>query len=330
MKNIAIVTGGDSSESVISVQSAEQVASLLDKSKYNLFVINIKGSVWELTSDAYYGIPIDKNDFSFTYNGQKTSFDAVFMALHGTPGEDGTLQAYFNMLKIPYTTCSLLTSALTFNKFSCNSYLRSLGVRLAKSVRIQKNQSYKVEEVLAHVGLPCFVKPNNGGSSFGTTKVTAALQLDEAIAKALKEDNEAIIEQFIQGREFTVGVFKTSEENIVFPVTEIISKNEFFDYESKYNPALADEVVPADLPENLAKKCQQISLEIYEMLNCYGICRIDYIMHNNEFYFLEINTVPGMTKNSIVPKQIKALNMSVGEVYGKLIDDAIKNKNYSK
>ena len=324
-RRIAVVTGGNSSEYIISIQSAEQVVQKLDRDLYEVYVINIRGTDWELTNDNYCGVIIDKNDFSFRFNNQKFTFDAVFLALHGTPGEDGMLQGYFDLLKIPYTSSSMQTAALTFNKYNCNAFLRNEGVLVADSVRILKRNTYNTDAIVDRVGLPCFVKPNNGGSSCGASKVSTREGMQPAIDKAFAEDPEVIIEAYIAGRELTCGVMKTADEEIVFPVTEIISNHEFFDFEAKYNTeTMADEVVPADLPENITKQCKTISAKVYDLLNCNGIVRADYILKGNQMYFLEVNTIPGMTLNSLVPKQIRAAGLTETAVYTKLIEDAIK------
>lgn len=320
---IAVVAGGDSSEYVISLQSAEQIASNINKEKYDVFTVMIREKEWYVKNADNCDMAIDKNDFSFNLYGQKVSFDVVFIAIHGTPGEDGKLQAYFDLLKIPYTTGGMLTASLTFNKYFCITYLKANGILSAKSKLIRLSQQFEINEIINDLGLPCFVKPNNGGSSFGISKVKNKVELIPAIEKAFEEDNEIIIEEFIAGTEITCGVFKTKEKDFIFPLTEIVSKNEFFDYEAKYD-GKSDEITPARISENDTKKCRQLASGIYDLLNCKGIVRIDFIMKNDDFYLLEINTVPGMTKNSIVPQQARAYGLKLEELYDLVIQDAIQ------
>jgi len=324
-KDIAVIYGGDSSEDKISIKSGKNVVSIIDKEKYNVYPIFCQNSEFKLDDGT--NIKIDKNDFSFEVDSEKTNFDCAIIVIHGTPGENGILESYFDMLKIPYTTCSPLASALTFNKFYCNTYLRNFNINIAKSELIRKNDKYKIEEIINNLELPMFVKPNAGGSSFGITKVKIAEELEPAIQKAFKESDEVIIEEFIEGTEITCGLTKINGEMLVFPLCQIVSKNEFFDYESKYTPNLSEEIVPAPISEKLTNDCKKLSIKIYDALNCSGIVRIDYILKNYKFNFLEINTIPGMTAESIVPKMLKYQNIDVTKLYTDLIEDAIsKNK----
>jgi len=319
MKNIALVCGGFSSEYEISLQSALNIKNALGTDTYNIVWVEISKEKWIAKADAEY--PIDKNDFSFTDKaGDKHCFDLVLNAIHGTPGEDGKLCAFFDMLQIPYTSGGVLNLALTFDKFYCNSYLKQFGVVAPANYLVRKVVEINVDEIIQQVGLPCFVKPNNGGSSCGTTKVKHKNQLMSAIEIAMREDNGAIVEEYIAGTEITCGVYKSNEKNIVFPLTEIVSKNEFFDYESKYDPTKADEITPARISTELRDKCMEISSYIYDLLHCRSVVRMDYIIKNNVFYFLEVNTVPGMTQNSLVPKMIKAYGMSFKEFFFFLIE----------
>ena len=322
-KNIAVVAGGNSSEYYISLKSADQIANSISKQKYNVFVVLLKGCDWTLTNEPYKGIEIDKNDFSFIDNGQKVKFDCVFPAIHGTPGENGLLQGYLDMLKIPYVGCNVLASSLTFNKYYCNSYLKNFKVNISDSILVRNGQNIDENKIIEKVGLPCFVKPNAGGSSFGITKVKEQNQLKDSIDKAFKESDEVIIERFVGGREFTCGLFKTKEKSILLPLAEIVSKHEFFDYDAKYNSALNEEIIPAPISDELTKKCQKLSSEIYDLLNCKGIVRIDYILKDDEFWFLEINTIPGMTSESIVPKMVRNFGMTFDEVADILINSEI-------
>jgi D-alanine-D-alanine ligase len=319
-KNIAILAGGDSSEYVISIQSAEQIEAIIDREKYNVYKIHIKGSHWNLSTDN--SVLVNKNDFSLTISNQKINFDCALIAIHGTPGENGILQSYFDLIKIPYTTCNAFTSALTFNKFATKIFVKEYGVITAKSLIIRRGEKINSEDVVSKVGLPCFIKPNNGGSSFGTSKVKQIHEIQTAIELALKEDNEAIIEEFISGTEITNGVYKENGEIKALPITEIVSSKEFFDYEAKYTPGVTNEITPARISSELENRCKQTSINIYKILNCKGVVRIDYIINNNELFFLEINTVPGMSKNSIVPQQVRSCGLDMTSFFTNIIESS--------
>ena len=324
-KNIAIVAGGDSSEYVVSVRSGANVLKAIDQKLFTPQLVRIKGEEWIVLDGENKIADIDKSDFSFTVNGQKCKFDYAYIIIHGTPGEDGLLQGYFEMLHIPYSSCDVQSSSLTFNKFFCNNYLRSFDIPMAQSVRLITGEKYSSEQIIASLGLPLFVKPSAGGSSFGVTKVKEANELVEAVNKALDESSEAIIEQFIDGKEFTVGVVKTGQRKLVLPVTEVIPKNEFFNYESKYIPGMADEITPARISEELTLKVQALSSRIYDLCSCSGIVRIDYILKDEIFYFLEVNTVPGMTETSFIPQQIKAMGLNLTDLLTDIIQSGLKN-----
>jgi D-alanine-D-alanine ligase len=320
MKTIAIVAGGDSSEYEISVKSACEVRKLL-LSRYKVYIIMIRGTnwYWEDNKGRYHNI--DKNDFSLKTGDLRIRFDAVFIAIHGTPGENGLLQGYFDMMQIPYTSCSAFCSALTFNKQACKLYLREYGIPMAKNIIMRKGKMPDISSITEYTGLPCFVKPNDSGSSFGVTKVKTMDEILPAIETALKESDEIMIEAFMDGREIACGVVKVKDKFIVLPLTEIISKNEFFDYEAKYTPGKSDEITPADIPEVIADSIRDMSLKIYEILGCKGIVRVDFIIVGEEPFFLEINTVPGMTEESLVPKQVKAAGIEPGELYSMVLED---------
>ena len=323
-KNIAVVAGGDSSEYVISVKSGANVLKAINPELFSAWLVRIKGDEWIVLDGENKLANIDKSDFSFTINGQKIKFDYAYVMIHGTPGEDGLLQGYFEMLNIPYSSCNVQSSALTFNKFFCNNYLRSFDIPMANSVRLMAGEKYSAAQVIETLGLPLFVKPSAGGSSFGVTKVKEAADLVEAVNKALDESPEAIIEQFIEGKEFTCGVVKTGERKLVLPVTEVIPKNEFFNYESKYIPGMADEITPARISEALTLKVQALSSQIYDLCSCNGIVRIDYILKDDIFYFLEVNTVPGMTETSFIPQQIKAMGLDMTDLLTDIITFGLK------
>jgi D-alanine-D-alanine ligase len=322
--NIAFVTGGYSGEAVISYKSAVTIENNIDKDKYDVYTINITPDGWFYRSGND-DIPVNKNDFSINSNGTITKFDAVLIGIHGTPGEDGKLQGYFDLLNLPYTSCDAATSALTFNKRYTVAIAAFAGINVAKSVHLFKYNAISPEEILLQVQLPVFVKPNNGGSSIGMSKVLTPAALPAALEKAFKEDEQVLVEEFIKGREFTIGVFKTGEKIIVLPVTEVISKKDFFDYEAKYTAGMSTEITPAEIPEGVLEKLRQNARKVYELFNCRGIVRIDFIYNEeNEIpYLLEINTVPGQSEASIVPQQVKALNWTLKAFYSALIDEAL-------
>lgn len=320
-KNIAIVAGGNSSEVHVSLRSAAGIKSFIDAEKYNCFIVTIVGQVWQVELSESEKYPIDRNDFSFTVGSKKTVFDFAYITIHGTPGENGILQGYFELLNIPYSTCNVLVSALTFNKFTCNQYLKGFGIRVAESVLLRASSSISDEEVIEKIGLPCFIKPNVGGSSFGVTKVKEKTDIQPAIEKAFSEGEEVLIEQFVSGNEFTCGMYKTKTKTVVFPVTEIVTKNEFFDYGAKYNHE-SEEITPARISSALTERIQTLTNAIYEILGCKGIIRVDYIItENEEINLLEVNTTPGMTTTSFIPQQVSAAGMDIKEVMTDIIEN---------
>lgn len=321
-RTIAIVAGGDSSELPVSLRSAQGIYSFIDKEKYNLYIVEMQGLRWEVQLPDGNKTPLDRNDFSFLLNNEKIKFDFAYITIHGTPGEDGKLQGYLDLLQIPYSSCDVLTSALTFNKFSCNHYLKGFGVKVSESVMLRQGQAISNEEVVERIGLPCFIKPNLGGSSFGVTKVKSAEQIQPAIAKAFAEAREVIIEAFMQGTEITCGCYKTKSKSTVFPITEVVTENEFFDYDAKYNGQV-DEITPARISEELTKRVQTLTSAIYDILGCNGIIRIDYIItEGDKINLLEINTTPGMTATSFIPQQVRAAGLDIKDV----MTDIIENK----
>ncbi len=322
-KTIAVVAGGDSSEYIVSVKSGANVLKAIDRSLFTPWLVRIKGTEWIVLDGDDQIATIDKADFSFTLNGKKHQFEYAYIIIHGTPGEDGILQGYFEMLKIPYSSCDVQAAALTFNKFFCNNYLRSFDIPMAQSVRLIAGEQYSAAQIVETLGLPLFVKPSAGGSSFGISKVKKGDELVEAVNKALEESPEVIIEQFIEGQEFTCGVVKVGERKLVFPVTEVIPKNEFFDYEAKYKPGMAEEITPARISEELTLKIQSRTAQIYDLCHCRGIVRVDYILKDGTFYFLEVNTVPGMTATSFIPQQIAAMGLSLTDLLSEIINDGI-------
>ena len=323
-KNIAVVYGGDSSEFVVSVKSSKNVFESIDPTVYNVWKVQMKGLEWEVFEDDRVISPVDKNDFSFSKNGEKVKFDFAYITIHGTPGEDGKLQGHFDMVKLPYSTCGVYSSALTFNKYFCSNYLHNFDVPMAKSVRLFKGDHVDIDQLVEKLGLPVFVKPNAGGSSFGVTKVKEKEQLLDALKMAMKESSDILVEEFIDGPEFTCGLVKLSDQELIFPVTEVIPQNEFFDFEAKYTAGKTEEITPARISAELTHKIQQLSSRIYDLCDCSGIVRIDYILKDDEFYFLEVNTTPGMTSTSFVPQQIAAMNKKLGDVLNLIIEDKLK------
>ena len=285
------------------------------------YTIIIRGTDWYWEDNKGKVCKIDKNDFSLKKDDIKIRFDAVFIAIHGTPGENGLLQGYFDMLGIPYTSCNAFCSALTFNKQACKMYLKEYGIVMADAILLRSGHSFTQGNILKRVGLPCFVKPNDSGSSFGVTKVKTADGLVPAIAEAFKESDEVLIESFMKGTEVACGVVKVKDRAIILPVTEIVSKNEFFDYEAKYTPGMSEEITPARLSKEVTAEIQKLSSEIYDHLGCSGIVRIDFIIIDNKPWFLEVNTVPGMTVESLVPQQAKVYGLPLEELYSIVIED---------
>jgi D-alanine-D-alanine ligase len=320
MKTIAIAAGGDSSEYEISVKSATEVGNLLS-ARYIVYIIMIRGTnwYWEDKKGKYHNI--DKNDFSLVTDEYRIRFDAVFIAIHGTPGEDGRLQGYFDMMGIPYTSCGAFSSALTFNKQACKLFLKEYKIPMADAILLRKAEQPDISSIIKQIKLPCFVKPNDSGSSFGVTKVKKSEDLIPAIETAFKESNEVLIEAFMDGREVACGVVKTRNKALILPVTEIISKNEFFDYEAKYTPGKSDEVTPAQMPAVVTDEIQRLSSLVYDLLGCKGIVRVDFIIIGQKPYFLEINTVPGMTKESLIPKQAEAAEIPLQELYSMIVEE---------
>ncbi|CAK7040000.1 MAG: D-alanine--D-alanine ligase B [Parabacteroides sp.] len=320
-KNIAIIAGGDSSEIVVSLKSAAGIYSFIDKDKYNLYIGIVKRDEWSVELSNGEHTPIDKNDFSFRENGEVKHFDFVYITIHGTPGEDGRLQAYFDLIGMPYSSCGMLVSAITFNKFVCNNYLRNFGVNVADSIRLFKGQTITDEEAVSRLGLPIFVKPNDGGSSFGVTKVKEITQLQAAIEKAFNEGEEVMLESFIAGTEVTCGCYKVKGKEVVFPLTEVVTENEFFDFDAKYNGQV-DEITPARISSELTEKIQRETSKIYDILGAKGIIRVDFIIAaDGSFKMLEVNTTPGMTATSFIPQQVRAAGLDIKDVMTDIIEN---------
>ncbi len=327
-KNIALVAGGDSGEYVISVASARMIRENIDPERYTVYLIMIRQRKWVYVGEKGQEVPVDKNDFSVLVDGQKILFDCVFITIHGTPGEDGKLQAYFELLGIPYTTAGVLASALTFNKHYCNMVVAHLGFPVPASVRLKTPANLDVEKIIQQVKLPVFVKPNEGGSSIGMSMVKDKDALLPAIEAAFEQDKQVLIEEYLQGTELTCGVFRYRDKVTALPVTEIISKTKaaFFDFEAKYTPGAADEITPARISPALTKMVREHSAILYDKLGMSGLVRFDFIHCNNTLYFLEVNVTPGMTETSIVPQQAAVENISSMELFSMLIEEALSGR----
>ena len=320
-RTIAIVAGGDSSELVVSLRSAQGIYSFIDKEKYHLYIVEMEGKRWEVVLPNGSKTPIDRNDFSFIEGEKKRKFDFAYITIHGTPGENGILQGYFDLIGMPYSSCNVLASAITFNKFTCNQYLKGFGIRVSESMILRKGFEILDEEVINKVGLPCFIKPNAGGSSFGVTKVKTKEEIQPAIEKAFGESDEVMFEAFMKGTEITCGCYKTKDKEVVFPITEVVTSNEFFDYDAKYNGQV-EEITPARIPEDTAERVRLLTSAIYDILGCSGIIRIDYIITEGEkVNLLEINTTPGMTATSFIPQQVRAAGLDIKDVMTDIIED---------
>lgn len=325
-KKIALVTGGYSGEAEISYKSAITVENNIDRSRFNVYKIDINPSGWFYLPENGNKVPVNRSDFTIIENGQKISFDAVLLCIHGTPGEDGKLQGYFDMLGLPYTSCDAATSALTFNKRYTVAVAAFGGINVAKSVLLIKGRLGDANAIASQLAFPVFVKPNNGGSSIGMSKVADSAGLPAAIEKAFKEDDQVLVEEYISGREFTIGVFRTKGNIITLPMTEVITQNDFFDYEAKYL-GKSEEVTPAVLDEAIANKIREAARSIYSLLNCRGIVRIDFIYNEaaGAPYMLEVNTVPGQSEASIIPQQVKAMGSTLTDFYTAVIEEAFYN-----
>lgn len=326
-RKIAIVCGGDSSEHQVSIRSAKGLYSFFDKERYDIFLVEMSGTNWQVWLDDGTTTPINLNDFSFQKDGETVIFDYAYITIHGTPGENGILQGYFDLIHLPYSTSGVLVEAMTFDKFVLNQYLRGFGVRVAESILIRRGQEKNLDpaDVEKTLGMPCFVKPVNDGSSFGVSKVKTADQLAPALRNALMQSDEVMIESFLDGTEITVGCYKTREKTVVFPVTEVVTKNEFFDYDAKYNGQV-DEITPARIPDGLAKRAQDLTSAIYDILHCNGIIRIDYIITKGDdgkdkINMLEVNTTPGMTATSFIPQQVRAAGLNITDVLTDIVEN---------
>jgi len=323
-RKIAIVCGGDSSEMEVSLRSAQGLFSFIDKTNYKVWIVVIQKGRWYVRLNDEMTAPIDKNDFSFNLDGEKIVFDFAWITIHGTPGEDGRLQGYFDLIDLPFSCCGVLAAAITFSKFTCNQYLKGFGVQIAESLLLRKGQKISDKDVVETIGLPCFIKSNVGGSSFGVTKVKEESAIQSAIGNAFAEGSEVIIEAFLSGTEVTCGCFKTKKGAHLFPVTEVVSQNEFFDYDAKYKGQV-QEITPARIPDETRDRIQAITSMIYDILGCKGIIRVDFIIVKEGISLLEVNTTPGMTPTSFIPQQVSAAGMKMNEVMNEIIEDCFSN-----
>ena len=324
-RTIAIVCGGDSSEHDVSLRSAQGLYSFFDKERYNVYIVDIKGLDWHVELPDGTTTKIDRNDFSFVEDGKKKLFDYAYITIHGTPGENGLLQGYFELIDLPYSTSGVLVEALTFDKFVLNQYLRGYGVSVADSLLIRKGYEELVsdDELDERIGMPCFVKPAADGSSFGVTKVKNKDQLAPAIRKAMMESPEVMVESYLEGTEITQGIYKTHDKTVVFPITEVVTSNEFFDYDAKYNGQV-QEITPARISKDIADRVSQITSHIYDILHCNGIIRIDYIISKEgKISMLEVNTTPGMTATSFIPQQVRAAGLSMADVLADIVENQL-------
>ena len=326
-RNIAIVCGGDSSEHDVSMRSAQGLYSFFDKERYNIYVVDVKGQDWHVDLQNGDMAKIDKNDFSFKMDGKTVTFDYAYITIHGTPGENGLMQGYFELLHIPYSTSGVLVEAMTFDKYVLNNYLRGFGVNVAESVLLRRGEEdkYSDEEIEKRIGMPCFVKPAADGSSFGVSKVKNADQLAPALRVAFMESDEVMVESFMKGTEISIGCYKTRDKAVVFPATEVVTSNEFFDYDAKYNGQV-QQITPARLSPETTKRVEEETSRIYDILHCNGIIRIDYIISkdadgNDKINMLEINTTPGMTATSFIPQQVRAAGLDIKDVLTDIVEN---------
>ena len=322
-RNIAIVCGGDSSEHDVSLRSAQGLYSFFDKERYNVYIVDIKGQDWHVELPGGITARIDRNDFSFVEDGKAKWFDYAYITIHGTPGENGILQGYFDLIGIPYSTSGVLVEAMTFDKFVLNQYLRGYGVSVADSLLIRQGYEQLVsdDEIEQRIGMPCFVKPAADGSSFGVSKVKNKDQLAPAIRKAMLESDEIMVEQFLDGTEISIGVYKTRDKSVVLPATEVVTQNEFFDYDAKYNGQV-QEITPARLSEDVTRRVREITSHIYDILHCNGIIRIDFIISKDgKIFMLEVNTTPGMTPTSFIPQQVRAAGLEMKDVLTDIVEN---------
>ncbi len=320
--NIAFLAGGDSSEREVALGSAAQTIGAFRKDRYNVYMIDVHHNRWTYTDPEGSVLEVDKNDFSLTISDEKIRFDYAYIMIHGTPGEDGRLQAYLDMAGVPYSSCDIVSSVLTFDKATCKQTVAATGVALAREKVISRHSEWSAEELVAQLGLPMFVKPNASGSSCGVTRVTSAEEIPAAVERAFSESPEVLVEEQIVGREVACGVLITSKKEYLLPITEICSRNAYFDYEAKYTPGMSEEITPADLPESVVDELHRLTAAIYRACRCRGLARVDFIVTPEGVpYMIEINTIPGMSSGSIVPKQLAAAGLNLSDIIDEIIED---------
>lgn len=322
VRNIALLTGGDSSEWQIALQGAENIGNALDRSRYSPYTIVLRNGHWTYTAPDGTKSELDRNDFTLPVAGRKIKLGYALIVIHGTPGEDGRLQGYLDMMGIPYSSCGFVSSVLTFDKAACKRAVAGSGIHLAKEILLNKTSEIDPAAIIAELGLPLFVKPNASGSSFGVTKVKKQNELLPAITEAFKESDQVLMEEFIEGREISCGVMIAGGKEYIFPITELVCQSEFFDYKAKYQ-GFSNEITPADLPEAIRKEVNRLTLIAYKRLNCRGVVRIDFIVKGETPYMIEINTIPGMSSHSIIPQQAAAMGMSLTELFNLIIDETL-------
>ena len=322
-KNVVVIAGGNSSEYEVSIKSGNHIFSEVDGEKYNKYLMILRGRDWmvEIGDQKF---PVDKNDFSFEYQGKKVVFDFAYITIHGNPGENGMLQGYLDMMGVPYSTCNTLVEAITFDKYTCTNYLNAFGINTTHPIMLVRGKAFDKEAVLKAVGLPCFVKTNAEGSSFGVSKVKTAADFDAAVEGAFKMCREILVESFIDGIEFTCGLYKVGDKKVVMPVAEVIPKKEFFDYEAKYDAKMSDEIIPGRFSAEITGRIQDMASEVYDILRCEGIVRIDGFVRGEEIIMLEVNTTPGMTANSFVPKMVRVMGFPLRDVITGIIEEKLK------
>ena len=322
-KNVVVIAGGNSSEYEVSIKSGNHIFSEVDGEKYNKYLMILRGRDWmvEIGDQKF---PVDKNDFSFEYQGKKVVFDFAYITIHGNPGENGMLQGYLDMMGVPYSTCNTLVEAITFDKYTCTNYLNAFGINTTHPIMLVRGKAFDKEAVLKAVRLPCFVKPNAEGSSFGVSKVKTAADFDAAVEGAFKMCREILVESFIDGIEFTCGLYKVGDKKVVMPVAEVIPKKEFFDYEAKYDAKMSDEIIPGRFSAEITGRIQDMASEVYDILRCEGIVRIDGFVRGEEIIMLEVNTTPGMTANSFVPKMVRVMGFPLRDVITGIIEEKLK------
>ena len=326
-RNIAIVCGGDSSEHDVSMNSANGLYSFFDKERYNVYIVDVEGQNWHVNFEDGTTAPVDRNDFSFVKDGKAVVFDYAYITIHGTPGENGLMQGYFELIGVPYSTSGVLVEAMTFDKYVLNRYLSGYGINVARSLLLRRGEEnkYSEEEIERIIGMPCFVKPAADGSSFGVSKVKNADQLAPALRVAFMESNEVMIESFLDGTEISIGCYKTKDKSVVFPATEVVTANEFFDYNAKYNGEV-QEITPARISPDTAARVAEETSRIYDILRCNGIIRVDYIITkdehgNDKINLLEVNTTPGMTATSFIPQQVRAAGLDIKDVLTDIVEN---------